>query len=100
LDGRSDLYAVGVLAFLLLSGRFPFEHDAPSAVLVAHVTRPAPPLRSVARDVPEPVAAIVDRLLAKDRDARFIDAETLCAALEHVADGAPIARVAPPPRHR
>ncbi len=98
LDGRSDLYAVGVLAFLLLSGRFPFEHEAPSAVLVSHVTRLAPPLRSVARDVPEHVAAIVDRLLAKDRDARFADAEALCAALERADEAAPNAIVAPSAR--
>ncbi len=86
LDGRSDLYAMGVLAFLLLSGRFPFEHDAPSAVLVAHVTRRAPALREVAPSVPGALAEIVDRLLAKEREARFPDAAAVSAALARIDD--------------
>lgn len=66
LDGRSDLYALGVLSFHVLSGRLPFEDAATSALLVAHVTRPAPPLASVAANVPAKLAAVVDRCLAKD----------------------------------
>lgn len=81
LDGRSDLYAVGVLAFFALTGRFPFESDTPSAVLLAHVTRPPPPIRSLAPEVPKALATIVDLLLAKDRDARFENADALVAAL-------------------
>lgn len=82
LDGRSDLYAVGVLAFFALTGRFPFESETPSAVLVAHVTRPAPALQEVAPTVPGALAAIVDRLLAKAPGDRFADAEELVAALQ------------------
>ncbi|MCC6772579.1 MAG: serine/threonine protein kinase [Gemmatimonadaceae bacterium] len=81
IDGRSDLYAFGVLAFFALTGRFPFESDTPSAVLVAHVTRPAPPIRSVAPTVPAALAEVVDRLLTKPREARFPDAEALARAL-------------------
>ena len=81
LDGRSDLYAFGVLAFFALTGRFPFESDTPSAVLVAHVTRPAPPIRSIAPTVPPALAEVVDRLLAKERDDRYDDAESLIVAL-------------------
>jgi len=81
LDGRSDLYALGVLAFFALTGRFPFESDTPSAVLLAHVTRPTPPIRSIAPTVPAPLAAIVDKLLAKSPANRFDNAESLVAAL-------------------
>ncbi len=80
-DGRSDLYALGVLAFYALAGRFPFENQTPSAVLVAHVTTPAPPLRDVAPHVPGPIADIVDRLLRKDPAARYGDAEEALEAL-------------------
>lgn len=80
-DGRTDLYALGVLAFFALTGRFPFESETPSAVLVAHVTQPAPSLRQVAPMVPAALADIVDRLLAKDRAARFGDAEEVVQAL-------------------
>lgn len=89
-DGRSDLYSFGVLAFHALSGRFPFESETPSAILVAHVTKAPPPLRSVAPLVPAALAAIVDRCLRKDRDERFVDADELADALREVE------RVLPP----
>ncbi len=81
LDGRSDLYSFGVLAFFALTGRFPFESETPSAVLVAHVTKAPPPIRSVAPTVPAALGEIVDRLLAKDPERRYADADTLLRAL-------------------
>ncbi|MGQ0649458.1 MAG: serine/threonine-protein kinase [Gemmatimonadaceae bacterium] len=81
LDGRSDLYALGVLAFHMLSGRFPFEHEAPSAVLVAHVTSRAPALRTLAPHVPQGLADVVDRLLKRDPRERFETAAHVSAAL-------------------
>jgi hypothetical protein len=83
-DGRSDLYALGVLAFLMLSGRFPFEHEAASAVLVAHVVSHAPSLGSMAPDVPGALVAIVDRLLRKIPTDRYATAEELLVALDRV----------------
>ena len=82
-DGRTDVYALGVVAFLAFSGRFPFDSDTPSAILVSHVTRPAPRLADVAPDVPVAIAAIVDRCLAKNAADRF---ET-CGALAEALDG-------------
>ena len=70
-DGRSDIYALGVAAFFALSGRFPFDAPLASAVLVAHITKDAPRLLSVAPDVDPKFAAIVDRCLRKDPSARF-----------------------------
>lgn len=70
LDGRSDLYALGVLAFRMLCGRFPFERETASAVLVAHVTQPAPPLKSILHDATDALGALVDALLAKSPDDR------------------------------
>ncbi|MCC6929666.1 MAG: serine/threonine protein kinase [Gemmatimonadaceae bacterium] len=85
LDGRSDLYSLGVLAFLALTGRFPFESETPSAVLVAHVTKAPPPIRSLAPTIPAALGDIVDRLLAKDRERRFPDADAVVAALTNAA---------------
>ena len=81
IDGRSDVYALGVVAFLALSGRFPFDSDTPSAILVSHVTRAAPRLRDVAPDVPTTLAVIVDRCLAKSAADRFETCGALAAAL-------------------
>ncbi len=81
LDGRSDLYALGVVGFYLLSGRLPFDAEEAPAVLFAHVTRPAPPLISVAPNVPAALAAVIDRCLAKDPAARFESGEALSDAL-------------------
>ncbi|HNV76631.1 MAG TPA: serine/threonine-protein kinase [Gemmatimonadaceae bacterium] len=89
-DGRSDLYSLGVLAFFALTGRFPFESETPSAVLVAHVTRQPPPIRSIAPTVPEPLAAIVDRLLLKDRALRYAEASEVVAALAAAAREIPL----------
>ncbi|HYD51259.1 MAG TPA: serine/threonine-protein kinase [Gemmatimonadaceae bacterium] len=81
-DARSDVYSLGVVAFHALSGRFPFENDSASAVVIAHVTRPAPPLASLAPDVPPALAAVVDRCLAKDPAARFDSCRALRAAVD------------------
>src|SRR5262249_5767411 len=61
-----------------------FDAELASAVLVAHVTRRAPRVREENPDVPEPLAAVVDRCLAKDPAARFATADELIAALEGV----------------
>ena len=81
MDGRSDLYSLGVLAFYALAGRFPFESATPSAVLVAHVTKAPPGLRDVAPFVPTALCDIVDRLLQKDPGQRYAYAEEVREAL-------------------
>jgi hypothetical protein len=81
LDGRSDLYALGCIGFLALSGRLPFEGSAPQAILVAHATKEPPTLRSVAPTVPPALAAVIDQCLRKSADDRFANGEELADAL-------------------
>jgi serine/threonine protein kinase len=81
LDGRSDLYALGCIGFLALSGRLPFEGSAPQAILVAHATKEPPSLRSVAPSVPPALAAVIDQCLRKRADDRFANGEELADAL-------------------
>ena len=69
-DGRSDLYSLGVVGFRALTGRLPFDSDTASAVLVAHVVKPAPKVREIAPRIPEALAALIDCCLAKDPAAR------------------------------
>lgn len=81
-DARSDIYSLGVVGHLALSGRFPFDAEVASAVLVQHVTRTAAPLGSVQRDLPSALTSIVDRCLSKDPAHRYATAEELRAALD------------------
>jgi hypothetical protein len=81
LDGRSDIYSLGVMAYAMLAGRLPFDGPTVSDVLVQHMTREPAPLRSVAPEVPEALAAVVHRCLSKDARDRWPDARALKEAL-------------------
>lgn len=84
IDARSDIYSLGVVGFLALTGRFPFESDVASAVLVSHVTTAAPPVAAVNRDIPTSLAAVIDRCLRKDPAHRYASASDMVAALTSV----------------
>jgi hypothetical protein len=81
LDGRSDLYSLGCVGFLALSGQLPFQSESPQAILVAHATRPAPLLRTITPDVAAPLAAVIDQCLLKNPAERFATGEALADAL-------------------
>jgi hypothetical protein len=81
LDGRSDLYSLGVMGYVMLSGRLPFEGSTPSDVLLQHLSREPVALRTLAPDVPPTLAGAITRCLAKDPGRRWPDAASLRAAL-------------------
>jgi serine/threonine-protein kinase len=81
-DGRSDLYSLGVTAFHALTGKLPFESENLPAIIHQHVTKPAPRVASVARRVPVRLAEAVDRCLEKDPGMRFRDAVELANAVD------------------
>ena len=85
LDARSDVYSLGVVGFHALSNRLPFD-GTPNAILISHVTKAAPSLRSVAPLVPGPIAAVIDKCLAKEPGARWENAEALADALGKALD--------------
>ena len=87
LDGRSDLYSLGILAFFALAGRFPFERKTASAIVVAHVTSIPPKLCSLADGVSAELGDIVDRLLAKSPADRFENGQALRVALDALSIG-------------
>jgi serine/threonine-protein kinase len=88
-DARSDLYSLGVVGFLALSGRFPFDAQLASAVLLAHVTKTPPALRSAAPGVSARLASVIDRCLAKDPAARFQSGAQLARELSEIASETP-----------
>jgi eukaryotic-like serine/threonine-protein kinase len=81
-DARSDIYALGVVGYFALSGRFPFDAELASAVLIAHVTKLAPPLHTVSPYTPRALDDIIDRCLAKDPTERFQTCDELITALD------------------
>jgi serine/threonine protein kinase/CheY-like chemotaxis protein len=93
-DGRTDLYSLGCTLYELLTGRPPFVRFASvSLKLRAHVEAPVPAVRTVRRDVPRGVAAVLSRLLAKVPAGRF-DSAAECAAalaLQRFSQGADLA---------
>src|ERR1019366_6130265 len=81
------LYALGAMAFEMITGARPFDHESKVTLLGMHVTAPIPRMseRAPAANVPPEVEAIVTRLLAKEAGARYGDAKELIEALDTVA---------------
>jgi predicted ATPase/signal transduction histidine kinase len=70
-DERSDLYALGVSFYELLTGRLPFEGNDPVESLHQHLTQPPPPIEQWRASVPAPLRRVVLKLLAKEPAARY-----------------------------
>jgi TolB-like protein/Flp pilus assembly protein TadD/tRNA A-37 threonylcarbamoyl transferase component Bud32 len=84
-DARADLYAVGVIAYEMLTGKPPFAGPTAQAVLAAHVTEPARPITAVRQSVPAPLAQLVMQCLEKRPADRPVSAEALLPVLETLA---------------
>src|SRR5258705_121665 len=65
MDGRSDLYSLGVCGYYALTGRLPFDAPTPEEIVTQHLTMPAPPVSRFAHTAPSRLAQAVDRCLAK-----------------------------------
>jgi serine/threonine-protein kinase len=85
-DGRSDLYALGVVAYQALTGALPFTGRSAQAVLMQHMTQAPPSVAALAPGAPARLVQAIERCLAKDPAARFANGEELAAALAVALD--------------
>src|SRR5688500_11528562 len=89
IDGRSDIYSLGVVGYLAVSGRLPFESENLHAVMVRQATEAPPSVMRAAPGLPTALGAAIDRCLARDPAGRFADGEALAAALAPTVDARP-----------
>jgi serine/threonine-protein kinase len=95
-DGRSDIYSLGIVAYQMLAGETPFKATNTPAMLMKHVSEPPPPLRGRRSDIPATLASAVERALAKRPEDRWRTAgEMRDAVLERTM--ARVYPVPPPP---
>ena len=85
-DARTDVYAVAVILYELLSGKKPFDADTLPELINKVRIGDCPPLRTTAPLLPVPLCAVVDKGLAKDRDRRWQSAREFAQALERTLD--------------
>ncbi|MGQ0591934.1 MAG: protein kinase domain-containing protein [Gammaproteobacteria bacterium] len=92
-DGRSDLYSLGIIFYEMLVGRVPFDDPSVPSLLVKHMAETPRPPSALRPDIPSVIESIVLRLLEKDPARRFQSAEDLSAALSALDPPAPVGNV-------
>ena len=83
-DGRADIYALGVMAYQMLTGSLPFERPNTGALLLAHLNSPAPDARELVKELSKSTANSLQRAMAKEPNDRFATSGEFIATLAGV----------------
>jgi protein kinase-like protein len=81
IDGRADIYALGIMVYQMLTGELPFKHNNPGALLIAHLTQPPPDSCKLLPDLPKRICSAIQKAMAKKPEERFATATEFAAEL-------------------
>ena len=95
IDGRADIYSLGVMLFQMLTGRLPFEAETPEEIMMLHRTEPPPPLRILRPEAPAAIEQLVERMLAKEAQFRPRTATEAAEVFERAISSPDQGRTAP-----
>jgi len=96
IDGRSDIYSLGVIVYEMLTGRVPFEADTPMGQVLKHITETPPSILEINKNVPPAVADVVERAMAKRKFARYDKAGQMAEALAAAVHESVASKISPP----
>ncbi|MBE0684964.1 MAG: serine/threonine protein kinase, partial [Anaerolineaceae bacterium] len=98
-DERTDIYALGIVLYELITGRCPFQADTPAAILIKQVQDPLPRPRIFISELPESVEALLFKALAKDPTLRFQTMQEFIQGMNNVLQGKTISYALPTQVH-
>ncbi len=86
-DGRADIYALGIVLYRLLTGQLPFSNSSVTALINAHVEMPIPDIRSIKHNIPSVWQEVVGKAMAKDPNDRYATASEFARDIAEVVSG-------------